>query len=147
MRNREADFELELTINDGKDEPYDLGNGYGHMAFVVDDIEATRSRIAGLGHAPDDIKQFDREGKNSRGSTSWPIRTGTRPRYWSGRFGRLIPCHAREARLEFGQRAALPGSSAAIRAQVPVVSGAHCAGCAWRPPLSAVLKTATKYTK
>lgn len=73
MRNREADFELELTINDGKDEPYDLGNGYGHMAFVVDDIEATRSRIAGLGHAPDDIKQFDREGKNSRGSTSWPI--------------------------------------------------------------------------
>ncbi len=87
MRNREADFELELTINDGKDEPYDLGNGYGHMAFVVDDIEATRSRIAGLGHAPDDIKQFDREGKNSRGSTSWPIRTGTRPRYWSGTAG------------------------------------------------------------
>jgi hypothetical protein len=43
------------------------------MAFVVDDIEATRSRIAGLGHAPDDTKQFDREGKNSRGSTSWPI--------------------------------------------------------------------------
>ena len=36
MKNAEADFEVELTVNKGRTEPYDLGNGYGHIAFVVD---------------------------------------------------------------------------------------------------------------
>jgi lactoylglutathione lyase len=29
---------LELTVNDGRDEPYDLGDGYNHVALVVDDL-------------------------------------------------------------------------------------------------------------
>ena len=28
---------LELTVNAGQDEPYDLGNGYGHVAIAVED--------------------------------------------------------------------------------------------------------------
>ncbi|MEL6774505.1 MAG: VOC family protein, partial [Pseudomonadota bacterium] len=32
LRNPENDFELELTVNKGQTEAYDLGNGYGHMA-------------------------------------------------------------------------------------------------------------------
>ena len=27
---------LELTINEGRDEPYDLGSGYGHVAIEYD---------------------------------------------------------------------------------------------------------------
>ena len=41
LRNAEADFEVELTVNRGTTEPYDLGNGYGHMAFAVDDLAAS----------------------------------------------------------------------------------------------------------
>lgn len=63
MRNPEADFEVELTVNKGRTEPYDLGNGYGHIAFVVDNLEAERERIAALGYSPKDIKQMTHEGK------------------------------------------------------------------------------------
>ena len=30
---------LELTVNVGHDEPYDLGTGYNHIALTVDDID------------------------------------------------------------------------------------------------------------
>jgi len=39
---------LELTYNWGT-ESYDLGNGYGHMAFGVEDIHATCAKIEELG--------------------------------------------------------------------------------------------------
>ena len=29
---------LELTVNVGREEPYDLGDGYNHLALVVDDL-------------------------------------------------------------------------------------------------------------
>jgi lactoylglutathione lyase len=41
---------LELTVNVGQDEPYDLGTGYNHMAVAVEDIHAT---IATLGVEPE----------------------------------------------------------------------------------------------
>lgn len=62
LRNAEADFEVELTINKDRSEPYDLGDGYGHIAFCVDDLDAEHARFAGLGLAPRDIKEFHREG-------------------------------------------------------------------------------------
>jgi len=38
--------ELELTFNhDGR--TYDLGTGYGHIAVVVDDLDATLARLKG----------------------------------------------------------------------------------------------------
>ena len=40
LRNPRSDFELELTVNRSSTRPYELGNGYGHMAFVVDDLVA-----------------------------------------------------------------------------------------------------------
>ncbi|EBY7415825.1 VOC family protein [Ochrobactrum sp. BTU1] len=49
LRNDEADFEVELTINKGRTEPYDLGDGYGHLAFVVDELDAEHARFTGLG--------------------------------------------------------------------------------------------------
>lgn len=62
LRNAEADFEVELTVNHGQQEPYTHGGAYGHIAFAVDDLEAEHARIKGLGFAPNDIKEFHREG-------------------------------------------------------------------------------------
>ena len=36
---------LELTHNHDRTEPYDKGDGYAHVAFVVDDLEATVLRL------------------------------------------------------------------------------------------------------
>lgn len=58
LSNAEASFELELTINKGQSEPYDLGNGYGHMAFCVDDLESEHARISAAGYAPRDMVSF-----------------------------------------------------------------------------------------
>ncbi|MEM1383955.1 MAG: VOC family protein [Pseudomonadota bacterium] len=58
MRNPENDFELELTVNKGQDEPYDLGNGYGHIAFAVDDLDAEHARFEAEGLAPRRLVSF-----------------------------------------------------------------------------------------
>jgi len=42
---------LELTVNIGQDEPYDLGTGYNHMAVTVDDIDAVLAELEGIGVA------------------------------------------------------------------------------------------------
>jgi lactoylglutathione lyase len=44
---------LELTVNLGQDEPYELGTGYNHMAVSVDDIAATLASLAPLGVEPE----------------------------------------------------------------------------------------------
>lgn len=63
MRGPDAPFEVELTVNKGTTEPYNLGNGYGHVAFAVDDLEAERKRMLEAGLAPKDIKEMAHEGK------------------------------------------------------------------------------------
>ncbi|MCR4265454.1 VOC family protein [Nitratireductor sp. ZSWI3] len=62
LRNAEADFEVELTINKGRTEPYELGDGYGHLAVAVDDLEAEHARFREAGFQPRDIVAFEREG-------------------------------------------------------------------------------------
>jgi lactoylglutathione lyase len=62
LRNAEADFEVELTINHGRVEPYNLGDGYGHIAVAVDDLDAEHARMREAGFSPADIKEFHREG-------------------------------------------------------------------------------------
>jgi lactoylglutathione lyase len=44
---------LELTVNRGHDEPYDLGTGYNHMAVAVDDLEAVLAALEPLGVRPE----------------------------------------------------------------------------------------------
>lgn len=58
LRNDENDFELELTVNKDRETPYDLGDGYGHLAFVVDDLDAEHKRVTALGFAPRDMVEF-----------------------------------------------------------------------------------------
>jgi lactoylglutathione lyase len=62
LRNPEADFEVELTVNHGRAEPYELGNGYGHLAVAVDNLDAEHARLREAGLAPLDIKEFHRDG-------------------------------------------------------------------------------------
>ena len=62
LRNAEADFELELTINKGREEPYNLGDGYGHLALCVDDLDAEHTCFEAEGLAPRKVVEFERDG-------------------------------------------------------------------------------------
>jgi lactoylglutathione lyase len=44
---------LELTVNVGREETYDLGDGYNHVAVTVEDIEAVLADLAELGVEPE----------------------------------------------------------------------------------------------
>jgi lactoylglutathione lyase len=61
LRNADNDFEIELTLNKGRDEPYTHGTGYGHIAVVVPDAAAERARVVGLGYQPAEVKEFKRD--------------------------------------------------------------------------------------
>jgi len=62
MRNAEADFEVELTINKDREEAYDLGDGYGHLAVVVEDLDSEHIRFEAEGLSPRKIVEFNRDG-------------------------------------------------------------------------------------
>ena len=62
LRNAENDVELELTLNKGRQEPYTHGDGYGHVAFAVDDLAAEHARFTAENLAPAPIKEFSRDG-------------------------------------------------------------------------------------
>ena len=63
LRSADNDFEIELTLNKGREEPYTHGTGYGHIAVVVPDAAAERQRVARLGYQPADLKEFKRDGE------------------------------------------------------------------------------------
>lgn len=44
---------LELTVNDGRTEPYDVGTGFGHLALTVNDMAAEIARLAEAGITPE----------------------------------------------------------------------------------------------
>ena len=58
LSNKESEFELELTINKGREEPYERGNGYGHLAVSVEDVAAEHARLTELGLNPRKLVDF-----------------------------------------------------------------------------------------
>jgi lactoylglutathione lyase len=58
LSNGEAEAELELTINKDRSEPYDLGDGYGHIAVSVDDVDALYARLEAEGLTPRKLVDF-----------------------------------------------------------------------------------------
>lgn len=58
LSNAETGFELELTINKGREEPYDRGNGYGHLAVSVDNVDAEHARMTAAGLSPRKLVDF-----------------------------------------------------------------------------------------
>jgi lactoylglutathione lyase len=63
MSNQETGFELELTVNAGRTEAYDLGNGYGHLAVTVEDIEAEYKRFTDLGFTVGKLVEMPHDGR------------------------------------------------------------------------------------
>ena len=63
LSNNETPFELELTLNKGTTEPYDLGNGYGHVAFSVDDLESEHQRFQDAGFEPRRLVTLEKDGQ------------------------------------------------------------------------------------
>ncbi len=58
IANSETDFEVELTVNKGRIEPYQIGDGYGHLAVSVDNLEAEHVRMADAGLEPGKVIDF-----------------------------------------------------------------------------------------
>lgn len=58
LGNDESEAELELTLNHGRTEPYSHGEGYGHIAVTVDDLEAEHARIKQAGYAVREIVEL-----------------------------------------------------------------------------------------
>lgn len=60
LRAEESDFEIELTLNKGREDEYSHGTGYGHVAVVVPDVTSKRAQVELLGYAPTAVKEFKR---------------------------------------------------------------------------------------
>ncbi|MBJ2149275.1 VOC family protein [Paracoccus sp. IB05] len=58
LANAETGFELELTVNKGRVDPYNLGDGYGHLAVSVTDVNAEHARLEAAGLAPRKLVDF-----------------------------------------------------------------------------------------
>ncbi|MDW7672629.1 MAG: VOC family protein [Bacillota bacterium] len=50
LSDEAGEFELELTFNYDREEPYEMGNGYSHLALTVKDLEASRERHESMGY-------------------------------------------------------------------------------------------------
>ena len=53
---------LELTYNHDRNEPYEIGTGYGHIAITADDLDGTLARLAELGIEPEKPPYTVRDG-------------------------------------------------------------------------------------
>ncbi|QPC92775.1 VOC family protein [Mesorhizobium sp. INR15] len=62
LSNAETGFELELTVNKDRQEPYAVGDGYGHLAVSVIDLDGEHDRLGALGLNPRKIVEFNRDG-------------------------------------------------------------------------------------
>jgi lactoylglutathione lyase len=63
LKSPDSPFELELTVNKGRTEPYDLGAGYGHLAVTVDDLDAEHKKLAAIGLPVRAIKEMSYSGQ------------------------------------------------------------------------------------
>ncbi|MFE1601761.1 VOC family protein [Methylobacterium sp. ID0610] len=63
LRDPASPFELELTVNFDRQEPYEIGNGYGHLAVVVDDVDAEHARFTREGLPATPVKDFQHQGR------------------------------------------------------------------------------------
>ncbi|WP_431270685.1 VOC family protein [Dankookia sp. P2] len=63
LRTAEGPFELELTVNHGRTEPYELGDGYGHLAVVVEDLAAEHARMSAAGIECGPMREMAHGGK------------------------------------------------------------------------------------
>src|SRR3974390_1055482 len=63
LRPPSSSFEVELTVNFDRKQPYQLGDGYGHLAVVVEDLDAEHARFERERLAPGPLRDFKHDGK------------------------------------------------------------------------------------
>ena len=62
LRHPSSPFEVELTVNSGRTTPYDLGDGYGHLAVVVDDLASEHARFEREKLSPGPLRELKHDG-------------------------------------------------------------------------------------
>lgn len=62
LNNDESEFELELTCNHNRTEPYSHGDGYGHLGVSVDDAGEHHDKLTRQGLLPSDLTEYIRDG-------------------------------------------------------------------------------------
>jgi lactoylglutathione lyase len=63
LRHPSSPFEVELTVNFDRKEPYVLGDGYGHLAVVVTDVDAEHQRFEAEKLSPGPLRDFKHDGQ------------------------------------------------------------------------------------
>ena len=63
LRHPSSPFEVELTVNFDRKDPYSLGDGYGHLAVVVDDVAAEHARFEREHLSPGPLRDFKHDGR------------------------------------------------------------------------------------
>ena len=66
-------------MNFDRKQPYDLGDGYGRIAVVVDDLDAEHARFEREKLSPGPLRDFKHDGATLARSL-FPIPTATRSR-------------------------------------------------------------------
>jgi len=56
LSDEARNFEIELTYNYTPEEAYEVGNGFSHFAFIVDDLEASHKRHQAMGYEVGELK-------------------------------------------------------------------------------------------
>src|SRR5260370_21273699 len=62
LRHASSPFELELTVNFDRKEPYVPGDGYGHLAVVVDNLDAEHARFGREKLSPGPLRDLKHDG-------------------------------------------------------------------------------------
>jgi lactoylglutathione lyase len=62
LRHASSPFELELTVNFGRKEPYNPGDGYGHLAVVVDNLDTEHARFEREKLSPGPLRDLKHDG-------------------------------------------------------------------------------------
>ncbi|WP_425445905.1 lactoylglutathione lyase [Dethiothermospora halolimnae] len=50
LTDKDGTYDLELTYNYNPDKPYELGNGFSHIAVSVDDLEGSHKKHKDMGY-------------------------------------------------------------------------------------------------
>lgn len=61
LSNEQNGYEIELTYNYDIEKPYEIGNGYSHIAIGVDNLEDMREKHISLGYEVTDLKELPGE--------------------------------------------------------------------------------------
>lgn len=55
LSDEEGSHEIELTYNYNPEKPYEIGNGFSHIAVAVDDLESSHERHKKMGYKVTDL--------------------------------------------------------------------------------------------